>query len=118
MLFARFDSTGSGVLEFADFARLMLLVGTRVAATYHEPQLLRMFRKVDLNDDKLIDLNEFLLMQLAPNAAAEDADGPPQGVHPPPERARDQDDDEDVAWSTGSREAEEEDAYSDPSYLS
>ena len=77
-----------------------------------------MFKKVDVNDDKLIDLNEFLLMQLAPNAAAEDADGPPQGVHPPPERARDQDDDEDVAWSTGSREAEEEDAYSDPSYLS
>ena len=118
LLFGRFDTDHDGVLEYADFCRLMLLVGERVHATYHQGDMLRMFKKVDVNDDKLIDLNEFLLMQLAPTAAAEDADGPPQGVHPPPERARDQDGDEDVAWSTGSREAEEEDAYSDPSYLS
>ena len=121
LLFGRFDTDHDGVLEYADFCRLMLLVGERVHATYHQGDMVRMFKKVDVNDDKLIDLNEFLLMQLAPTAAADDAEGggPPQGVHPPPERAHD--DDDDVSPS-GSWSVEEEDAYSqaysDPSYLS
>ena len=53
-----------GVLEFGDFCNLMLLVGGRVNATYYESQLVRMFRKVDVNSDNLIDLNEFLWMQV------------------------------------------------------
>lgn len=42
----------------------MLLVGERVGSTYHEADMLRMFKKVDVNGDRLVDLNEFLLMQV------------------------------------------------------
>jgi len=68
----------------------MLLVGERVNARYREPELLRMFNKADVNGDKLIDLNEFLLMQVtaqseaaAARAAAEggDAAAMMEGVH-------------------------------------
>jgi hypothetical protein len=83
VLFGRFDSDHDGVLEFADFCRVMLLVGERVNATYREPELLRMFNRVDLNQDKLIDLNEFLWMQITPQRAQEaEADG--GGIHPHP----------------------------------
>ena len=53
----------AGVLEFADFCRVMLLVGSRLHKQYTEEQLQRMFRKADLNNDRLIDLNEFIKMQ-------------------------------------------------------
>ena len=79
VLFGRFDSDHDGVLEFSDFCRLMLLVGGRVNATYHEPQLLRMFEKVDLNGDHLIDLNEFLFMQCPEQPTA---DTPGVHTHP------------------------------------
>ena len=109
LLFGRFDTDNDGVLEFADFCRLMLLVGGRVNATYLEPNMLRMFKKVDVNNDKLIDLNEFLLMQIStkkkgashpqtekgspmfilgadgsPSAAEEVETAPAVGVHPHP----------------------------------
>lgn len=81
LLFGRFDDDHDGVLEFADFCRVMLLIGARVNATYKEADLLRMFEKVDLNQDRLIDLNEFLWMQITPDrASAAEADG--GGVHP------------------------------------
>ena len=61
------DDDHDGVLEFADFCRVMLLIGARVNATYKEADLLRMFEKVDLNQDRLIDPNEFLWMQITPD---------------------------------------------------
>ncbi len=83
LLFGRFDTDHDGVLEFNDFCRVMLMIGERVGAAYHEKQLLRMFKKVDLTGDKLIDLNEFLWMQVPPEKLAEGAE---EGVHPrPPE---------------------------------
>ena len=68
------DTDGDGVLEFGDFCKLMLLVGERVGARYVEPDMVRMFKKVDVNGDKLIDLNEFLLMQIVPGKAAANAE--------------------------------------------
>ena len=73
----------------------MLLVGGRVQADYHEENMLRMFKKVDINADRLIDLNEFLLMQTSkqprrePHAGAGEAEAEaeadvPVGVHPHP----------------------------------
>ena len=53
LLFGRFDTDHDGVLEFGDFCNLMLLVGGRVNATYYEAQLVRMFKKVDVNADNL-----------------------------------------------------------------
>ena len=96
LLFGRLDVDHDGVLEFADFCRLMLLVGERVNAPYTEAQLLRMFRKADLNDDHLIDLNEFLWLQTPANGGSwagsnDGGDGDPQrqvvGVHPRPAAA-------------------------------
>jgi hypothetical protein len=49
LLFARFDTDHDGVLEFGDFCRVMLLIGGRVGATYHEKQMKTMFGKVHAN---------------------------------------------------------------------
>ena len=81
LLIARFDTDHDGVLEFAEFGKLMLLVGDRVRAEYTRAELVRMFKKVDLNSDDLIDLNEFLWMQVLPRSGGH-ANG--EGVHPRP----------------------------------
>lgn len=136
LLFARFDQKHDGVLEFHDFCRVMLVVGSRVGAVYHQTQLVRMFDKADLNGDKLLDLNEFLwlarhldLPPLYPGeergdsnkaeeaAAAEDVSGRRAGRDRWASGQRtaaslDDDDDSVIAdsldLSTGSREADSE----------
>ena len=60
--FARLDGDHDGVLEYMDFCRLMLLQSKRAQMTYHEDELRRMFSKADLNDDGVLDLNEFLFV--------------------------------------------------------
>ena len=56
----------------------MLVIGERLQTVYHEADLLRMFRKSDVNGDKLIDLNEFLHMQLPTGGGQKEG----VGVHP------------------------------------
>ena len=119
LLFGRFDADHDGVLEFTDFCRLMLLVGERIGATYLESDMLRMFKKVDVNGDRLIDLNEFLLMQITaqkgdPRLNVDEGERPPEvaaGIHPPPTQpsAREEDDE---AWDEHGEEAYSE-AYSE-----
>ena len=62
LLFARFDADHDGVLDWDDFCRVMLLVGSRVGKTYAENDLKQMWAKVDVNGDGMIDLNEFCRM--------------------------------------------------------
>ena len=57
------------MLEFPDFCRLSLMVGHRLHVKYTEAQLTRMFEKADVNGDRLVDLNEFILMQAIRNAS-------------------------------------------------
>ena len=62
LLFARFDADHDGVLDWDDFCRVMLLVGSRVGKTYAEDDLKQMWAKVDVNGDGMIDLSEFCRM--------------------------------------------------------
>ena len=45
------------------------MVGHRLHIKYTEAQLMRMFEKADVNGDRLLDLNEFILMQAIRNYA-------------------------------------------------
>ncbi len=45
------------------------MVGHRLHVKYTEAQLTRMFEKADVNGDRLVDLNEFILMQATRNAS-------------------------------------------------
>mmetsp|Transcript_54163 Transcript_54163/g.89892 ORF Transcript_54163/g.89892 Transcript_54163/m.89892 type:complete len:436 (-) Transcript_54163:478-1785(-) len=75
LVFGRFDADHDGVLDFDEFCRLMLLVGSQLHKHYTEQELRRMFNKADVNSDKAIDLNELLLLHhKAGDAAASLAD--------------------------------------------
>ena len=62
LIFARFDADHDGVLDWDDFCRVLLRVGSRVVKTYAENDLKQRWATTDVNGDGMIDLNEFCRM--------------------------------------------------------